>query len=27
MFKDPTGFRRAEIPVSEKLRKILNKYS
>ena len=27
MFKDPEGFRRAEIPVCEELRKILNKYS
>ncbi len=27
MFKDPEGFRRAEIPVSEELRKILSKYS
>jgi len=26
MFKDPTGFIRAEIPVSEKLREILDKY-
>jgi len=27
MFKDPKGFRKAEIPVSEELRKILSKYS
>ena len=27
MFKDPEGFRRAEIPVSEELRKVLSKYS
>jgi UbiD family decarboxylase len=27
MFKDPEGFRRAEIPISEELKKILDKYS
>jgi anhydromevalonate phosphate decarboxylase len=27
MFKDPEGFRRAEIPVSEKLKEILDKYN
>jgi 2,5-furandicarboxylate decarboxylase 1 len=27
MFKNPAGFRRAEIPVSEELRKILSKYT
>ena len=27
MFKDPAGFKRAEIPVSEKLKEILDKYN
>jgi len=27
MFKDPEGFKRAEIPVSEKLKGILDKYN
>jgi len=27
MFKDPAGFKRAEIPVSEEIRKILDKYT